>query len=70
MAVSFIFATGHRNALPNIDNNRRFWVIYDKPTLRPMPGTDGQLWTCGRPGQTRHVGLSPEAAYRSWRHMQ
>lgn len=44
--------------------------LSDKPTLRPMPGTDGKLWTCGRPGQTRHVGLSPEAAYRSWRHMQ
>lgn len=38
--------------------------------IRPMVGTGGKLWTCGRPGQTRHVGVSPEAAYRSWSRMQ
>lgn len=39
-------------------------------TISPMIGTGGKLWTCGRPGQMRCVGLTPEAAYRSWSRMQ
>jgi hypothetical protein len=41
-----------------------------KPTLRPVPGSNGDLWSCGYPGQVRHVGLTPEAAYRSWSRMK
>lgn len=41
-------------------------TLVAKPTLRPMAGTNGKLWACGYPGQTRYVGLTKEAAYRSW----
>lgn len=38
--------------------------------LRPMIGAGGKLWSCGRPGQMRCIGLTPEAAYKSWSRMQ
>lgn len=38
--------------------------------IAPMIGTSGKLWSCGRPGQMRCIGLTPEAAYKSWSRMQ